>query len=110
MVSGLPGQCPTRGGALLGLGSSRPAQRPCSARSRDELILMGVCVSTGFGPELPTTESDTAVALALQQELGQEQVSAPDDSLEEKGLFFCQICQKNLSAMNVTRRQQHMNR
>ncbi|XP_070316915.1 structure-specific endonuclease subunit SLX4 isoform X5 [Odocoileus virginianus] len=66
--------------------------------------------TSGFGPELPATESDTAVALALQQELGQEQVSAPDDSLEEKGLFFCQICQKNLSAMNVTRRQQHMNR
>ncbi|CAI9172694.1 unnamed protein product [Rangifer tarandus platyrhynchus] len=69
-----------------------------------------VMAVNGFGPESPATESDTAVALALQQELGQEQVSAPDDSLEEKGLFFCQICQKNLSAMNVTRRQQHMNR
>lgn len=100
-MSGLPG---------LGLGSSRPTQCPCSVRSKDELVLMGPCVSAGCGPGLPTTESDTAVALALQQELGQEQASTPDDSLEETGLFFCQICQKNLSAMNVTRRQQHVNR
>ncbi|KAK2495706.1 hypothetical protein MC885_009869 [Smutsia gigantea] len=66
----------------------------------------------GNGPEpaLPATESDAAVALALQQELGQERASAHDDSLEEKGLFFCQICQKNLSAMNATRREQHVNR
>ncbi|XP_070269223.1 structure-specific endonuclease subunit SLX4 isoform X5 [Myotis yumanensis] len=62
------------------------------------------------GPWLPATESDTAVALALQQEFGQEGATTPDDSLEEKGLFFCQICQKNLSAMNVTRREQHVNR
>ncbi|XP_062956146.1 structure-specific endonuclease subunit SLX4 isoform X2 [Cynocephalus volans] len=64
----------------------------------------------GYGPELPATESDAAVALALQQEFGREGTSAHGDSLEEKGLFFCQICQKNLSAMNVTRREQHMNR
>ncbi|XP_016066840.1 PREDICTED: structure-specific endonuclease subunit SLX4 [Miniopterus natalensis] len=64
----------------------------------------------GSGPWLPATESDTAVALALQQEFGQERTSAHDDSLEDKGLFFCQICQKNLSAMNVTRREQHVNR
>ncbi|XP_055265324.1 structure-specific endonuclease subunit SLX4 isoform X2 [Moschus berezovskii] len=69
-----------------------------------------VMAVNGCGPRLPTTESDTAVALDLQQELGQEPASAPNDSLEETGLFFCQICQKNLSAMNVTRRQQHVNR
>ncbi|XP_032957266.1 structure-specific endonuclease subunit SLX4 isoform X1 [Rhinolophus ferrumequinum] len=64
----------------------------------------------GAGPWLPATESDAAVALALQQEFGQEGASALDNSVEEKGLFFCQICQKNLSAMNVTRREQHVNR
>uniref|UniRef100_G1PXJ5 Structure-specific endonuclease subunit SLX4 n=1 Tax=Myotis lucifugus TaxID=59463 RepID=G1PXJ5_MYOLU len=69
-----------------------------------------IMVGNGSGPWLPATESDTAVALALQQELGQEGATAPGDSLEEKGLFFCQICQKNLSAMNVTRREQHVNR
>lgn len=67
-------------------------------------------VSPGAGPWLPATESDAAVALALQQEFGQEGASALDNNLEEKGLFFCQICQKNLSAMNVTRREQHVNR
>lgn len=50
------------------------------------------------------------MALALQQEFGQEQASLRDENLEETGLFFCQICQKNLSAMNVTRREQHVNR
>uniref|UniRef100_A0A8C3W0D3 Structure-specific endonuclease subunit SLX4 n=1 Tax=Catagonus wagneri TaxID=51154 RepID=A0A8C3W0D3_9CETA len=65
---------------------------------------------TGPGPGLPATDSDTAVALSLQQEFGQERAPTRDDSLEDKGLFFCQICQKNLSAMNVTRREQHVNR
>ncbi|XP_054445483.1 structure-specific endonuclease subunit SLX4 [Pteronotus mesoamericanus] len=68
-----------------------------------------VVVGNGSGPWLPATESDSAVALALQQEFGQERASPCDDSLEEEGLFFCQICQKNLSAMNVTRREQHVN-
>ncbi|KAF6127292.1 SLX4 structure-specific endonuclease subunit [Phyllostomus discolor] len=63
----------------------------------------------GSGPWLPATESDGAVALALQQEFQQERASTHDDGLEEKGLFFCQICQKDLSAMNVTRREQHVN-
>ncbi|XP_029426004.1 structure-specific endonuclease subunit SLX4 isoform X2 [Nannospalax galili] len=67
-------------------------------------------LGNGYKPKLPATDSDAAVALALQQEFGQEGASAPDDSLEEKGLFFCQMCQKNLSAMNVTRREQHVNR
>ncbi|XP_066238795.1 structure-specific endonuclease subunit SLX4 [Saccopteryx leptura] len=64
----------------------------------------------GSGAWLPATDSDTAVALALQQEFGQERASSHEDGLEEKGLFFCQICQKNLSAMNPTRREQHVNR
>ncbi|VCW97698.1 unnamed protein product, partial [Gulo gulo] len=64
----------------------------------------------GSGPRLPATESDAAVALALQQEFGEQRASAQEADLEEKGLFFCQICQKNLSAMNVTRREQHVNR
>ncbi|XP_023567168.1 structure-specific endonuclease subunit SLX4 [Octodon degus] len=66
--------------------------------------------SRGNGPGLPATDSDATVALVLQQEFGREGTSAQDDSLEEKGLFFCQMCQKNLSAMNVTRREQHVNR
>ncbi|KAM6166325.1 structure-specific endonuclease subunit SLX4 [Erethizon dorsatum] len=64
----------------------------------------------GNGLGLPTTDSDATVALVLQQEFGREGASAQDGSLEEKGWFFCQMCQKNLSAMNVTRREQHVNR
>uniref|UniRef100_A0A8B9Q2N1 Structure-specific endonuclease subunit SLX4 n=1 Tax=Apteryx owenii TaxID=8824 RepID=A0A8B9Q2N1_APTOW len=56
--------------------------------------------------DLPSTEHDGALALALQQEI-KEKVP---ESLEEEGLFFCQICQKDLSAMNTTRREQHVNR
>ncbi|XP_004474394.1 structure-specific endonuclease subunit SLX4 [Dasypus novemcinctus] len=67
-------------------------------------------VGHGDGPGPPATESDAAVASALQQEFGQECTAAHADNLEEKGWFFCQICQKNLSAMNVTRREQHVNR
>ncbi|XP_027973336.1 structure-specific endonuclease subunit SLX4 isoform X1 [Eumetopias jubatus] len=64
----------------------------------------------GSGPGLPATESDAAVALALQQEFGQQRAPTHEANLEETGLFFCQICHKNLSAMNVTRREQHVNR
>lgn len=81
------------------------------AESGGEPVLMDLgCFSTGHEPRLPATDSDAAVALALQQEFGSEAASAHDGSLEEKGLFFCQMCQKNLSAMNVTRREQHVNR
>ncbi|XP_072607467.1 structure-specific endonuclease subunit SLX4 isoform X3 [Vulpes vulpes] len=61
---------------------------------------------TGPGYGLPVLES------TLQQDLGPHRAAAatPEGSLEEAGLFFCQICHKNLSAMNVTRREQHVNR
>ncbi|XP_045141887.1 structure-specific endonuclease subunit SLX4 isoform X2 [Echinops telfairi] len=64
----------------------------------------------GCGPGPLATESDAEVALALQQELGQEGAPAREEGLEEEGWFFCQICQKDLSAMTVTRREQHVNR
>ncbi|KAM8798343.1 structure-specific endonuclease subunit SLX4 [Eudromia elegans] len=57
-------------------------------------------------PDLLPTEEDGALAFALQQKITEE----VPESLEEEGLFFCQICQKDLSAMNTTRRGQHINR
>ncbi|KAG8433235.1 hypothetical protein GDO86_017495 [Hymenochirus boettgeri] len=50
-------------------------------------------------------QSDCALAAALQMELVEQQ-----RSLEDEGLFFCQICQKDLSSMNTVMRAQHVNR
>ncbi|XP_042683777.1 structure-specific endonuclease subunit SLX4 isoform X2 [Centrocercus urophasianus] len=56
--------------------------------------------------DLQCMQHDGALALALQQETQKDSL----ESLEDAGLFFCQICQKDLSAMNSTRREQHVNR
>ncbi|XP_078096645.1 structure-specific endonuclease subunit SLX4 [Mustelus asterias] len=53
-----------------------------------------------------TTDSDMALAWTIQQEVG----AADAYTLEDNGLFFCVICQKDLSNMNSARRTQHTNR
>ncbi|NP_001284564.1 uncharacterized protein LOC432277 [Xenopus laevis] len=50
-------------------------------------------------------QSDSALAAALQMDIREQQ-----KSLEDVGLFFCQLCQKDLTAMNSAMREQHVNR
>ncbi|XP_018416657.1 PREDICTED: structure-specific endonuclease subunit SLX4 [Nanorana parkeri] len=48
---------------------------------------------------------DRDLAMALQMDL-----KKPSTGLEEAGLFFCQLCQKDLTAMSSILREQHVNR
>ncbi|KAM3916409.1 structure-specific endonuclease subunit SLX4 [Leptodactylus fuscus] len=52
-----------------------------------------------------TVQSDGALALALQMDAKEKPAS-----LEDEGLFFCQLCQKDLTAMSSVLREQHVNR
>ncbi|CAB1344461.1 unnamed protein product [Coregonus sp. 'balchen'] len=57
-------------------------------------------------------DSDEALALRLQEELDREAQAVAHGravDLEQGGLFFCQLCQKDLSAMSPTGRTQHIN-
>ncbi|XP_015228098.1 PREDICTED: structure-specific endonuclease subunit SLX4 [Cyprinodon variegatus] len=55
-------------------------------------------------------ETDEALALRLQQELDREAAEAQAVDLEDGGLFFCQICHRDLSHMTAEGRTQHLNR
>ncbi|XP_034385430.1 structure-specific endonuclease subunit SLX4 isoform X2 [Cyclopterus lumpus] len=63
---------------------------------------------SGLHPEPP--DSDEALALRLQQELDREAAEAQTVDLEDRGLFFCQICHRDLSRMTPEGRTQHLNR
>ncbi|XP_045904008.1 structure-specific endonuclease subunit SLX4 isoform X2 [Micropterus dolomieu] len=62
------------------------------------------------GLHLELQDSDEALALRLQQELDREAAEAQIVDLEDGGLFFCQICQRDLSHMTSEGRTQHLNR
>lgn len=53
---------------------------------------------------------DEALALRLQLEMDQEAAEAQTVELEDGGLFFCQICQRDLSHMTPEGRTHHLNR
>ena len=55
-------------------------------------------------------DSDEALALRLQQELDREAADAQAVELEDRGLFFCQLCNRDLSHMTAEGRTQHLNR
>ncbi|XP_035516084.1 structure-specific endonuclease subunit SLX4 isoform X2 [Morone saxatilis] len=64
--------------------------------------------SSGLHPE--PQDSDEALALRLQQELDREAADVQTVDLEDGGLFFCQICHRDLSHMTPEGRTQHLNR
>ncbi|XP_054461023.1 LOW QUALITY PROTEIN: structure-specific endonuclease subunit SLX4 [Anoplopoma fimbria] len=64
--------------------------------------------SSGLHPE--PQDSDEALALRLQQDLDREAAEAQTADLEDGGLFFCQICHRDLSHMTPEGRTQHLNR
>ncbi|XP_054897282.1 structure-specific endonuclease subunit SLX4 isoform X2 [Poeciliopsis prolifica] len=61
-------------------------------------------------PRSEIPESDEALALRLQRELDREAAEAQMVDLEDGGLFFCQICHRDLSHMTPEGRTQHLNR
>ncbi|MEQ2290737.1 hypothetical protein AMECASPLE_006119 [Ameca splendens] len=62
------------------------------------------------GPHSEPPESDEALALRLQKELDREAAEAQTVDLEDGGLFFCQICHRDLSHLTPGGRTQHINR
>uniref|UniRef100_A0A672HJV9 Structure-specific endonuclease subunit SLX4 n=1 Tax=Salarias fasciatus TaxID=181472 RepID=A0A672HJV9_SALFA len=64
----------------------------------------------GNDEDTPPEDSDEVLALRLQQELDKESAQAQIVDLEDGGLFFCQICHKDLSHMTPEGRTQHINR
>lgn len=70
------------------------------------MMLYFVCV---LGPT-EKQESDNVLAQRLQQQLDREAESQAVVDVEDRGLFFCQICYKDLSAMSHKLRTQHINR
>lgn len=55
-------------------------------------------------------ENDELLAQRLQQQLDHEAESQTAVNVENGGLFFCQLCYKDLSAMSHQLRTQHINR
>ncbi|KAM8879133.1 structure-specific endonuclease subunit SLX4 [Spinachia spinachia] len=81
-----------------------PPPRPPGRQTRDTPHAF----SSGLHPE--PRDSDAALALRLQQQLDREAAEARTAGLEDRGLFFCQICHRGLSHMTPEGRTQHLNR
>ncbi|XP_056135706.1 structure-specific endonuclease subunit SLX4 [Lampris incognitus] len=94
---------------LVHSGSSKPTETEGDAvtpaqRSQD-VPVPTTCV---LRPEF--SDGDKALAVKLQQDLDRETAEAQAVTLEDRGLFFCQLCQRDLSHMTLGGRTQHLNR
>lgn len=59
---------------------------------------------------LRTHNGDEVLAMQLQHQLDHEVAEVHTLDLAAEGLFFCHICQSDLSHMTPERRTQHINR
>ncbi|XP_070844384.1 structure-specific endonuclease subunit SLX4 [Chaetodon trifascialis] len=66
--------------------------------------------SLSSGHHAESLDSDEALAMQMQQELDREAAQVQTVDLEDGGLFFCQICHRDLSHMTPEGRTQHLNR
>ncbi|XP_076584753.1 structure-specific endonuclease subunit SLX4 [Chaetodon auriga] len=66
--------------------------------------------SLSSGHHAEPLDSDEALALQMQQELDREAAQVQTVDLEDGGLFFCQICHRDLSHMTPEGRTRHLNR
>ncbi|XP_030590840.1 structure-specific endonuclease subunit SLX4 [Archocentrus centrarchus] len=66
--------------------------------------------SFSSAPPPEPQDSDEALALQLQQELDREAAQVQIVDLADGGLFFCQICHRDLTHMTPEGRTQHLNR
>uniref|UniRef100_A0A3Q1BJE8 Structure-specific endonuclease subunit SLX4 n=1 Tax=Amphiprion ocellaris TaxID=80972 RepID=A0A3Q1BJE8_AMPOC len=87
---------------------SQPTSQDCAPFAVQKREDTPETLSSDFHPKPP--DSDEALALRLQQELDREAAEAQTVDLEDGGLFFCQICHKDLSHMTPEGRTQHLNR
>ncbi|XP_022045141.2 structure-specific endonuclease subunit SLX4 isoform X1 [Acanthochromis polyacanthus] len=87
---------------------SQPTSQDCAPFAEQQREGTTESFSSVFHPEPP--DSDEALALRLQQQLDREAAEAQTVDLEDGGLFFCQICHKDLSHMTPEGRTQHLNR
>uniref|UniRef100_A0A3Q3MEW4 Structure-specific endonuclease subunit SLX4 n=1 Tax=Labrus bergylta TaxID=56723 RepID=A0A3Q3MEW4_9LABR len=100
-----------------GAGGDQPVDGPCiNLTSQRVAQWPQVCdnqlhvFSFTSGLSSEPLDSDEALALRLQQELDREAAESRTVDLEEGGLFFCQICHRDLSHMTPEGRMQHLNR
>ncbi|RVE75598.1 hypothetical protein OJAV_G00000590 [Oryzias javanicus] len=84
--------------------------KPCRAAPSPPRQEQDGAASLSSGSCAAGLQGDEALALRLQLQMDQEAAEAQAADLEDGGLFFCQICQRDLSHMTAEGRTHHLNR